>query len=272
MSFLSFCSERGLIVEHLTMGRWVRTRTKDHPKKRNGAYFFAGDFGHVRNWAEMDRTETWFRDREAKPDPNMLARMEASRRAHDAKRERDAQKAAQTARDMISKASAYTHPYLISKGLPKVRGLVLNDSLLVPMRSSRNLIVGLQEIKMDAGEWVKKMLHGTRAKGARLVLGAGTPILCEGYATGLSIQAALDLSPNGMAAVVCFSAGNIVEVAKILKGYVFADNDLSAAGQKAAEQTGLPWCMSETVGHDANDVHRLRGLMAVRAIIQRMRK
>jgi putative DNA primase/helicase len=44
---------------------------------------------------------------------------------------------------------------------------------------------------------------------------------------------------------------------------VFADNDESKTGEKAAEQTGLPWIMAGTVGWDANDLHKAAGLFAV---------
>ena len=65
--------------------------------------------------------------------------------------------------------------------------------------------------------------------------------------------------------VVCFSASNLIQVADQIKGrrYVFADNDESLTGQKAAEATGLPWVMADTVGWDANDLHMKMGLFAV---------
>ena len=67
------------------------------------------------------------------------------------------------------------------------------------------------------------------------------------------------------AVVVTFSAGNLVHCASPVKGnrFVFADNDESQTGQKSAEQTGLPWTMADTVGWDANDLHKAKGLFSV---------
>ena len=68
------------------------------------------------------------------------------------------------------------------------------------------------------------------------------------------------------AVLVCFSDSNMVHVAALTKGsrrYVFADNDKSGAGERAAKETGLPYCMSPTLGEDANDLHKREGLVAV---------
>ncbi len=270
-SFVAFCQERGLIIEHLSMNRWVRTRTKTHPRKRNGAYFYGGDYGFCQEWSTMDACETWFADKESKGvDPDMARRMEESRVAHDRRREEDAIRAEQKAAEMIAAATVYEHPYLISKGLPAVKGLVLNQTLLVPMRTLSGRLVGLQTIEMEVGEWKKKMLFGTRAKGAVLKLGSTSEmILCEGYATGLSIAEALKNGSAGESVLICFSAGNLVHVASLLKsGSVYADNDLSGAGQEAAEKSGFPWVMSETPGNDANDDFRLGGLIVERNLMK----
>ena len=257
-SFVDFCSARGLILENLSLHRWVRTKTVDHPKKRNGAYYFAGDFGHVQNWATMESAETWFADRVEKTDPNVMRRLEESRQREDAKRDARALAAEQRAEEMLKSSTQYTHPYLAEKGRPNVKANVIDQTLLVRMENEDGHLVGLQTIEMVDGVWVKKMLNGMRAKGASMTIGRGrTPILCEGYATGLSIDAALRMSPSDCCVVVCFSAGNIIEVSKHHRnGLVFADNDASNAGQEAAEKSGLPWVMSDTVGEDANDLYR----------------
>ena len=74
--------------------------------------------------------------------------------------------------------------------------------------------------------------------------------------------------------VVCFSASNMVQVAEQIPGrrFVFADNDESQTGEKAAQQTGLPWTMADTVGWDANDLHTHSGLFAVVAKIMQCRQ
>ena len=87
----------------------------------------------------------------------------------------------------------------------------------------------------------------------------------EGYATALSVRAALQACGVPAAVVVTFSAMNLVTVAEQVKGrrFVFADNDESQTGEKAAVQTGLPYTMADEKGWDANDLHFEKGLFAV---------
>ncbi len=76
------------------------------------------------------------------------------------------------------------------------------------------------------------------------------------------------------AVLVCFSDSNMVLVAaQITKGrrYVFADHDKSGAGERAAQATGLPYCMSPVLGEDANDMHVRAGLLAVCGLLMRVR-
>ena len=93
--------------------------------------------------------------------------------------------------EMMARAFYATHPYLARKGFPEEKGLVYEDRLLIPMRDMRTtqLVNSCQCIDADG---TKKFLTGGKAKGSLFVLGAGPEIfLCEGYATGLSIRAAL---------------------------------------------------------------------------------
>lgn len=124
--------------------------------------------------------------------------------------------------------------------------------------------------------WQKKMTYGMQARGAVLRLGparAQETILCEGYATGLSIELAARQMRLGAAVLVCFSDSNMVHVAEKTKGhrYCFADNDRSGAGERAAKETGLPYCMSPVLGEDANDLHKRAGLMALCSHLMRVR-
>ena len=99
-------------------------------------------------------------------------------------------------------------------------------------------------------------------------MGSGqTRWLVEGFATGLSVRAALRSMYLDDAVIVCFSAGNL---AKISGTYVVADNDSSGTGQNAAQKTGLPWWMPPSTG-DANDFHQERGLAALSQILRVLR-
>jgi putative DNA primase/helicase len=276
MNFIEFAAAHGVLIDRLQDGRWVRVKTSDHPKKRNGAYKFLGDVGFVQNHATMERVAVWRPDGKAEHiDRAEMRRIMAQNAAEE--RQRQARARLQAER-MIGQASFGPHPYLIAKGFPNEHGLVLDGELLIPMRdfSQYKTINSLQRISAD-GE--KKFLPGGKAKGSVYFIGPPVTMekwYCEGYANGLTIRYALGKLYRTATVVVCFSAGNLEFVAKqIGRGYVYADNDASGTGQKAAEATGLPWVMSDTVGSDANDdflthgigyvCQKLRGALARRA-------
>jgi len=121
------------------------------------------------------------------------------------------------------------------------------------------------------------MLLGMKARNSVLFIGdrKGEEFwLVEGYATGLSLHQALRSCGLKASVVVCFSASNLVAVADQIKGkrFIFADNDASETGQKAAESTGLPWTMADEQGWDANDLHVKSGLFNVVAKIMELKR
>lgn len=183
--------------------------------------------------------------------------------------------ASRLARDMIQRASICTHEYLCHKGFQNHNGLVLDGELLVPMwdmDAYGKQLNSLQRIKPDG---TKLFLSGGKAKGSILALGNGTDtILCEGYATALSIKAAVDYLYLRARVVACFSAHNLTHVAKHTRGraFIIADHDQSGTGQNAAAAAGIPWWMPPDVGHDANDYHRVRGVAALAAEINALRR
>ena len=152
--------------------------------------------------------------------------------------------------------------------------------MLIPMRNVvSNKLQGYQQIYWNAEEmkYEKKMLTGMRAKNAVFYIGgreADEAWLVEGFATGLSLHQALRSCGLKASVVVCFSASNLVAVADQIKGkrFIFADNDASETGQKAAESTGLPWTMADEVGMDANDLHVKKGLFNVVEKIMKLKK
>ena len=216
---------------------------------------------HAKEWTEQDKRE--WKERQARE-----------------KRERALRqvRAAQEAKAMIKASIQGPHPYLEYKGLGDCTGLVLGEKLIIPMMDCQDYsVIGAQTIALEDNGWRKKMLTGQRAKGAIYRIGNGQQpevILCEGHATGLSVAKALRAMNMHATVCVTFSSGNLVYVAGLLGGtrMVFADNDGSGTGQRAAEETGLPWVMADQEGFDANDLYKIHGIHAVTKKIIELRK
>jgi putative DNA primase/helicase len=213
------------------------------------------DDPHARPWTEAEKV-AWA----------------AHRRAADRQQVERQLSASMYAAELIRNSKPSLHNYLVMKGFPSAQGMVLEDgALLIPMRNLQTgELQGAQLIRWVEKDrtYEKKMLPGMRAKGAVFRMGpkaAQETFLAEGYSTALSIAAALRSIGSGAAVLVCFSAGNLVQVAPLIKGraFVFADNDMSGTGETAAIATGLPYCMADVGGWDANDLHRHKGLIAV---------
>lgn len=288
MSFIDFARAHGVEIGDLYPAEKIRRcGTTEKPRSKNGAYFWDGRRGWVFAWDGEARVQ-WY------DDPNATPWTEAEKQAWKAKRQ-----AAHTLQDSTNRAAADkaaqmlrttvpgSHDYLIRKRLADAQGLVLPDgALMVPMRNLfTNELQGAQIIRWQPDEmkWEKKMLPGMKARGAVLRLGstrATETILCEGYATGLSIELAARQMRLNAAVHVCFSDVNMVHVAGLIKKgrrYVFADHDKPAkrtgrrAGEEAARQTGLPYCMSPVEGEDANDMHARAGLLPVCSLLMQAR-
>lgn len=278
--FISFSRACGMLIKDLRSGdRIFRCPTETHPKSDNGAYFFDGERGWCQNW-ETGEPLQWWEAKNTTPWTEAEKREWMSRRrSADAYRQKLAQQAVTKAAGMIKAARMDNHPYLKYKSHPEAKALVQEDeSLLIPMRDFRdNALLGAQVIKLVDNDWQKKMIYGMRAKGAAFRLGSQKPhetYFVEGYATGLSVDTALRLSHINASVLVCFSASNLQHIAMNTTGrrYIFADHDASQTGENAAKATGLPYCMSEVVGEDANDLHARAGVFAVAKKIMEVRR
>lgn len=270
LNFLDFAASYGLrISDAIADNRWHRCPTEEKPRKKNGAYVYDGSRGAVIDFATMtkaaafrDGSRAGFIDRAA-----IRARAALDKAAEQARQS----EARTNAQEMIKRSALDIHPYLKAKGFAVERGLVLDGELLIPMREFSNYaqVNSVQRITADG---TKLFLAGGKAKGSVFFLGLRKALDCwlvEGYATGLSVRAALrELHRDGLV-VVCFSASNLAHVGRLVRAsrprmsFVFADNDKSGAGAKAAEETGLPWCSAPEQGFDANDLHRVQGVRAV---------
>lgn len=248
MTNLELARHHGLDVLNLIEdGRWHRVATLDKPHSTNGAYCIKNGCITVQNWA-LDESAVFYKE-------NATAVDYAKNRAVNKQVYEDKlilnKKAAKKAGWILSNSELAKHDYLIKKGFSDLKGLVHDTKLVIPIRVQGNL-VGLQLID-NLGD--KKFLYGQVCKGATYVLGQGKlNVLCEGYATGLSAHQALMLAAIPCKVFVCFSANNMIEIAKTLKkGLVIADNDSSNTGLKAAVKIGWPYWISDKVGYDFND-------------------
>lgn len=271
MRFEQFAEAHGLILRHVEFGKWVRVPTTDHPAKRNGAYRHLGDVAFVQNHATMDAPVTWF------PDSDNDIRIDADairRRCEKAARElqEGRQKAAKRAGWMMHKCTLEKHAYLDGKGFPDELGNVMQRDvggpiLLIPMFIAGRL-VGVQTITVDGD---KKFLFGQQTSGAEYVIdNKGRDWFVEGYATGLSLRAALSPLKVRYRVHVCFSAHNLTKMASACPGgIVLADNDESGTGKAAAEKSGRPYFLPPDVGQDFNDLHRDVGVFRASQMLRR---
>jgi len=257
MRFEDFARVHGLILNSLQLDRWIPTPTEDHPRSSNGRYKFLGNVGWVQNWATMDKPATWFAEGHTIDSPQIQKSIEDSK----ARQIESAERASKKAGWILHQTELKTHPYLVSKGFPEEMGNVWvkdgKELLVIPMRIDGR-IVGVQLIDHEGN---KKFLHGQTTKGASFCMNAkGIPMFCEGYATALSIRECMKASNIKYAIYVCFSASNMKHIARTVGGgFIVADNDPNCIGEKTAKETGKPYWLSETVGHDFNDDHMAIG-------------
>lgn len=281
MSFAIFAAAHGLILDYPnTDGRWHRVATEDKPRKKNGAYVFDGVKGAVRNWATMVEFAT-YRDESSDIKVDRKAMHERARAMQRETELRHAA-AAKRAHEMVQQATVMVpcepkkygpkfgipeHPYLLRKGFTKEPYMQLEGKILVPMRVGKNL-VNVQTIAEDGS----KMFLPGRAKGATFNIGSARSRMCwlvEGYATALTVRAACRVAHFDATVVCCFSAGNLAFVSNEFGTHVFADNDESNTGVRAAEETGLPYVMVPNAGMDANDLMLRDGISAVAKLIRK---
>ena len=270
MDFVSFARAHGVIIDHLPpIGVWARLKTEDKPKHRNGAVKYMGSHGFVQNHATMTEVAVW------RGEMSQVARQQARQITEQAHREtQQAQrKAAEKAAWILGQCSLEKHAYLEAKGFPDelVNVWAREDGpiAVIPMRIDRE-VVGVQLISESGA---KKFLSGQRTGGAEFVFGdgKGVHVLCEGYATGLSVRKALQNVKIRAMLHVCFSAGNMLKLSQKLNGgIVVTDNDASGTGQRISKEIGWPYWISDKTGEDANDYERRCGVFALAMGLKRI--
>jgi len=266
---INFARAHGLILNSLPpIGVWVRVSTEDNQRKKNGAIKWMGDHAFLQNWAVDQEVIVWHGQAPKGLDPEKIARL--AKQADD-KRAALQKQAAAKAAGLLNNCQRAMHDYLKAKGFPEEPGNVyVKDGvpyLIIPMRVGSQL-VGAQVISPEGD---KKFLYGQRTKGAEYVFdNKGPHILVEGYATALSVRAAMKALRMRYTIHVCFSAQNLLHISKQNEDcFIIADNDESTTGQRMAEQSGKRWWMPPTVGHDFNDMHQEIGLFKASQALQK---
>lgn len=234
MDFRTFAESHGLIISQVIEGRWIRTKTQDKPTHRNGSYKLMGGIGFVQNHATMQEVAIW-------RSGNPLDKVERERQERDLRtlRAAEARKRARALREMRAHWASLPpfvgeHPYIVRKQLSMrgCKGLRLDgDMLTIPVYRNEDL-VSLQTIT-PGGE--KKYRYMCSIKGGSFAFSRPRSVvtcLAEGFATGLAVYQALPQAT----VIVCFDAGNMVEVAKNIKVtgmcVVCADNDWQTANRR----------------------------------------
>lgn len=206
----------------------------------------------------------------------------------------DAEVIARCKEDMLKCPSVPAdHPYVVRKRLgdgSSLGGAVLDGtSILIPLFTADNDCGGYQRILQDG---TKLFPTGLRKKGRFAWIDGSdhsTVLICEGWATGVSLRQATDYS-----VVIALDAGNLLEVAPIVKAkvspdtkiIVCADNDawtkdsrgelINPGREKAAEAARLIGATyvypvfrdDSTHPTDFNDLAVLEGLPQVAKIIR----
>ncbi|WP_417585097.1 toprim domain-containing protein [Pelagibacterium sp.] len=291
------CADVGVVPPKgaVAMRRWIPADTLAKNGKGDGRLICDEDRVTAVNWQTGDKATVWLKDQFTPADKKRFA----ERRAKDARADREkAARAASIASKIIGASKPGHHPYLTAKGFPdetapviaaeKVRELV--GDYIVPEGAKSALVVparigsAITSVQLIWSDGTKKFLYGGEMGRAahKIATGADT-WLCEGFATGLSIRAALRGSSRRDTILVCFSAANIAKVAKTIKGrcYIAADCDAPpaakpeqfnglGAGEFFARQAGRPYTMPPVVGTDFNDLHQSEGIFAVQRVLSRL--
>lgn len=259
-------------------------------KGLDGAYCLHGD-GIPAGWAQNHITGELIKVRATgvvlAPEERERQQRERAERLREAEAERRAayDAAASRCKGMWDRFADVTDaPYLEAKGV-EAFGLKQDGlNLIIPVRNVDGEMRGFQAIAPDGQ---KAFARGIEKKGNFHLIGGedkdlsqGEILLCEGYATGASLHMATD-----MPVAVAFDAGNLRSVAEAIRErhphaaiIICADNDHTREknvgvekAKEAAQAVGgiavIPEFSREEKARgltDFNDLHRSRGLSAVR--------
>jgi len=267
---LSEMRKDGLFPPDMVMdGKIHRFKESDTKSKDSGWYIFfdcvvaSGAYGSWKSGLEKTFSVFVGRDLSSEEMIEQKNAIESAKLQREAEKKELQRVAAVNAYNIFTNALDATsdHSYLLSKKV-KPHGSKISDrgDLIIPRYNVSGKLISLQFIN-SVGD--KKFLYGGEVTGGFYLLGNITNkiYLCEGFATGATIFEA-----TGCATSICFSAGNLPEVAKNIRKQhehaeiiIVADNDESGTGAKfsefAADLVGAAIIMPPTRGQDVNDFY-----------------
>jgi putative DNA primase/helicase len=276
----------------VAMNKWVKADTTGKNGKGDGRIICDDERVTCVNWQTGDKATVWLKQERTVEDKRRYAQQRVKDREHERAR---AERAADIAHELIAAAQPGQHPYLARKGFASERPLVVHadavrrigGDYLVPEGAHTAIVVPARinqkttSVQLIWTDGTKKFLYGGDMGGAAHRIASGRDTwLCEGYATGLSLRAALKGLNRRDTILVCFSASNIAKVAQSTLGrrWIAADHDAPpaakpeqfggvGAGEFYALKASAPFVMPPAVGMDINDMHQASGIFAVQKLI-----
>lgn len=209
-------------------GQLHRCGSRKAPRTQNGWYIIYLDnpsFASFGDWEDVSSWQTVFANNRRRLSDKDFKKMQERLNIIKEKRkelQRLAQKKAQNIYDKADNASEQ-HPYLMNKKIKPIGKIKqIGDSLIIPIFKDQQ-IISLQFIEPNGD---KRFLKDGEVRGGYFYI-KGTDdrlfLLCEGYATGVSLFLA-----TGFNVLVAFNAGNLSAVGSLIKDknvVVCADND-----------------------------------------------
>lgn len=285
------CADVGIIPPpgRLDFGRWLKTSTLSGKNgKGDGRVMINGASITAYNWQTGQSSTVWLEDEKS---PAVRKQVRRDIQKQQAERMRRAQEAAGVAARLVAGAELRAHDYLARKGFPDEMALVIDAAAvakiggkyLVPDDGGAAIIIPARigtavrnvQLIWESGE--KKFLANGEMGGASHRIATGRDRWhCEGFATGLTLRAALKALRHNATVLCCFSASNVETVARGAQGrcYIATDHDKPVpqydglgAGEYFARRSGVPYLLPPNVGDDLNDIHQRDGLFAVQRLI-----
>ncbi len=258
-------------------------------RTQHGTAVVIGSFGDWRG-GERHRVEVDWKGIGEEERAQLEAKREAQRAADAQARAQASAAAAMTAAELWSAAARDGHsPYLKRKGVePEACRYLRDGSIVVPLLRydlpREQALRACQTIRPDG---TKRFTRGFEKPGCCLRLGhvlVGEPLLvCEGYATGLTLRMAV---MRRLPVFVALDAGNLLPVAELLRKLhphspllICADDDWRTEGNpgrhrahlasREVPDTAYTWPyfrpgMRGPKDTDFNDLHLVEGLNVVR--------